>query len=49
MAEAVLNHAKEDLKKTYNLYEFWAERKEALKVWHEKLGRLRIEALRLAS
>jgi integrase len=49
VAEAVLNHAKEDLKKTYNLYEFWAERKEALKVWHEKLGRLRIEALRLAS
>lgn len=49
VAEAVLNHAKEDLKQTYNLYEFWAERKEALRVWHEKLARLCNETLRIAS
>ena len=30
VAEAVLNHAKEDLKATYNLYGYWAERKAAL-------------------
>jgi integrase len=41
VAEAVLNHAKENLKQTYNLHEFWSERKEALGLWHEKLQALR--------
>ncbi len=39
-----MNHCKEDLAQVYNLYEFWIERKEALRLWHEKLERLRAEA-----
>jgi integrase len=41
VAEAALNHAKENLKQTYNLWEFWAERKEALRLWHQKLEAIR--------
>jgi integrase len=44
VAEAVLNHAKENLKQTYNLYEYWSERKEALRLWHEKLQTIRERA-----
>ena len=49
VAEAALNHCKEDLKRTYNLWEFWPERKEALRLWHEKLERLRAEAITKAA
>ena len=41
VAEALLNHAKEEVNGTYNLYNYWRERKEALKLWHAKLERLR--------
>jgi hypothetical protein len=41
VAEAAMNHCKDDLKQVYNLHEFWPERKEALRLWHEKLERLR--------
>jgi integrase len=44
VAEAAMNHCKDDLKQVYNLYQFWPERKEALRLWHEKLERLRVEA-----
>ena len=44
VAESLLNHAKEGMRKTYNLYSFWPERKEALKLWHEKLSRLQAAA-----
>jgi integrase len=37
VAEALLNHAKESVNGTYNLYTYWQERKEALKVWHRRL------------
>jgi integrase len=37
VAEALLNHAKETVNGTYNLYTYWPERKEALKLWHAKL------------
>jgi integrase len=40
VAEALLNHAKGEIEGTYNLYDYWAERKEALRRWHEKLARL---------
>jgi integrase len=49
VAEAVMNHCKEDLKRVYNLYEFWPERKDALRLWHEKLERLRAEAITRAA
>jgi hypothetical protein len=32
-----MNHCQEDMKRVYNLYEFWTERKEALRLWHEKI------------
>ena len=38
VAEALLNHAKESVNGTYNLYTYWTERKEALKLWHAKLA-----------
>ncbi|HEV8582147.1 MAG TPA: tyrosine-type recombinase/integrase [Thermoanaerobaculia bacterium] len=40
VAEALLNHAKEQVNGTYNLYTYWQERKDALKLWHAKLERL---------
>jgi integrase len=49
VAEAAMNHCKEDLKRVYNLYEFWPERKDALRLWHEKLERLRVEAISWAA
>ena len=49
VAEAAMNHCKEDLKRTYNLWEFWPERKEALRLWHEKIERLRAEAMTRAA
>lgn len=49
VAEALLNHAKDDLKRTYNLYEFWKERKEALALWHAKLAFLKTAALEIAA
>lgn len=49
VGEALLNHAKETVNGTYNLYTYWPERKEALRIWHEKLGRLKEEALQLAA
>jgi integrase len=49
VAEALLNHAKETVNGTYNLYSYWPERKEALRIWHEKLNRLREEALQQAA
>ena len=44
VAEALLNHVKDDIEGTYNLYDYWAERKQALALWHEKLSRLEREA-----
>lgn len=49
VAEAAMNHCKEDLKRVYNLYEFWPERKEALRLWHEKIDRLSAEAMTRAA
>lgn len=49
VAEAAMNHCKDDLKRVYNLYEFWPERKEALRLWHEKIDRLREEAVTRAA
>jgi integrase len=43
VAEAVLNHAKEEMAATYNLYSFWKERKVALETWHNKLSSLEAE------
>jgi integrase len=40
VGEALLNHAKETVSGTYNLYSYWPERKEALKFWHRKLAAL---------
>lgn len=40
VAEALLNHVKDELEGTYNLYNYWPERKRALGIWHEKLTRL---------
>jgi integrase len=40
VGEALLNHAKEAISGTYNLYSYWPERKEALKLWHRKLSAL---------
>lgn len=44
VAEALLNHAKGEIEGTYNLYNYWPERKQALGLWHEKLLRLESEA-----
>jgi integrase len=41
VAEAILNHAKGEIEGTYNLYEYWEERKEALRRWQDKLVRLK--------
>jgi integrase len=41
IGEALLNHAKETIRGTYNLYSYWPERKEALRLWHRKLGTIR--------
>jgi integrase len=41
VGEALMNHAKEDLKRTYNLWEYWQERKAALKLWHSKMEKIR--------
>jgi integrase len=38
VAEALLNHAKEAINATYNLYTYWPERKEALRLWHHRLA-----------
>lgn len=43
VAEALLNHAKGEIEATYNLYTYWAERKAALALWHEKLARLQMQ------
>jgi len=43
VAEASLNHAKEEIAATYNLYSFWKERKEALAIWHAKLSKLKAQ------
>jgi integrase len=43
VAEALLNHAKEQVNGTYNLYTSWQERKDALKLWHAKLEGLRAQ------
>jgi len=40
VAEALLNHAKGEIEATYNLYGYWAERKQALTLWHAKLAEL---------
>jgi integrase len=40
VGEALLNHAKEAINGTYNLYSYWPERKEALGLWHRKLAGL---------
>jgi integrase len=40
VAEAMLNHAKEGINGTYNLYNYWPERKAALSLWHEKLEQI---------
>lgn len=49
VGEALLNHAKDDLKRTYILYEFWKERKEALALWHAKLASLQTAELEMAA
>jgi len=40
IGEALLNHAKEGITGTYNLYSYWPERKDALRLWHQKLASL---------
>jgi hypothetical protein len=40
VAESLLNHAKGEIEATYNLYSYWAERKQALALWHAKLAGL---------
>lgn len=40
VAEALLNHVKDGMKAVYDLYSFWPERKAAIRLWHEKLGRI---------
>jgi len=49
VAEALLNHAKEQVNGTYNLYTYWLERKDALKLWHAKLASLRPQELHEAA
>ena len=41
VAEALLNHQKGEIEGTYALYTYWPERKEALKLWHQKLESLK--------
>jgi integrase len=43
VAEALLNHAKGEIEATYNLYTYWAERKVALALWHDKLAGLQAQ------
>ncbi len=43
VSEALLNHAKGEIEATYNLYTYWAERKAALALWHEKLAGLQAQ------
>jgi hypothetical protein len=38
VGEALLNHAKEGITGTYNLYSYWPERKDVLRLWHQKLA-----------
>jgi integrase len=45
VAEALLNHAKEAVNATYNLYTYWPERKEALTLWHQKLSAISASAV----
>jgi integrase len=40
VGEALLNHQKGEIEGTYALYTYWKERKEALRLWHEKLNGL---------
>jgi integrase len=40
VGEALLNHAKESTHGTYDLFDHWNERKQAIRVWHEKLATL---------
>ena len=49
VAEALLNHAKEAVNATYNLYTYWSERKEALKLWHQKLESITRESVAQAA
>jgi hypothetical protein len=49
VAEALLNHVKGEIEGTYNLYNYWPERKQALGLWHEKLLRLESEARQRAA
>ena len=49
VAEALLNHVKGDIEGTYNLYNYWPERKQALGLWHDKLARLESEARQQAA
>jgi integrase len=49
VAEALLNHAKEQVNGTYNLYTYWQERKDALKLWHAKLEGLRAQEVQQAA
>ncbi|HEV7506785.1 MAG TPA: integrase arm-type DNA-binding domain-containing protein [Thermoanaerobaculia bacterium] len=49
VSEALLNHSKSEIEGTYNLYEYWEERKEALRRWQEKLTRLQTGALESAA
>jgi integrase len=44
VAEAVLAHAEGDIRATYNVWTYWPERREALRLWHEKLESLRAQA-----
>jgi hypothetical protein len=48
-SEALLNHSKAEIEGTYNLYEYWEERKEALRRWQETLARLQSGALESAA
>lgn len=45
VGEALLNHVKEGVEGTYNLYSYWRERKEALTLWHQKLDTLEAQEL----
>jgi len=49
VGEALLNHVKDDLEGTYNLYTYWPERKRALSLWQEKLSGLEREAVQGAA
>jgi integrase len=49
VSEALLNHSKAEIEGTYNLYEYWEERKDALRRWQEKLARLQSGALESAA